>query len=224
MSEDTEQKSQHDYEEEVGFGDVQTATYPKYQGIQGQTDRIAVLSMKLRRSYTYYVDDAKCRFRVDHNPPEWITKKLGQPEQKFALVFFKYATDEDGEIMTPDKLKGKVCIWVFSETKFDQIKAKFLRYPLMNGQEDQVDMLINCTDSQWQKLDFDVCDSAHWRSKPEWVEALDAKVGDALNRADYFLGARKTDAEIKAMLGIVSGEGPSAASDAEVDLGDVLAD
>ncbi len=213
-----------DYEEDVGFDDVQTSTFPKYQGVQGQTDRIAVLSRKLKRSYSYYVEDANTRFRVDRSPPSWITNKLGQPEQKFALVFFKYATDEDGEILTPDKLKGKLCIWVFSEQKFDQVKPKFKRYPLMNGQENQVDLLIACTDSQWQKMDFDVADSAHWRSKPEWIDALNSKVDDALKRADFFLGARRSDEEIKQVLGIVSGSSPAGASDADVDLGDVLAE
>ena len=229
MSEEQAEKQGH--EDEVAFGDVQTSTFPKYQGIQGQTDRIAVLSPKLRRSYTYYVDDAKCRFRVEHNPPSWITDKLGQPEQKFALVFFKYATDTDGEILTPDKLKGKVCVWVFSETKFDQVKAKFQRYALMNGQEDQVDLLITCTDSQWQKLDFDVCTgtdevpAAHWKKEPKWVEALNAKLADALKRADYFLGAHKTEDEIRAMLGLTSGGGgQSPAADDDVDMSDVLAD
>jgi hypothetical protein len=225
VSEEQEQKSgAFDYEEEVGFGEVQTSTFPKYQGVQGQTDRVAVLSKKLMRSYSYYVDDAKVRFRVDRNPPSWITDKLGQPEQKFALVFFKYATGEDGEILTPDSLKGKVCIWVFSEVKFDQIKAKFQRYPLMNGQENQKDLRITCTDSQWQKLDFDVEDDAHWRKNPKWVEALEAKLEDARKRSDYFLGARKSEDEIRAILGVASGSSPATAADADVDLADVLAD
>lgn len=224
MSDEQPQGSGFDYEEEVGFGDVQTSTFPKYQGIQGQTDRLAVLSSKLMRSYSYYVEEANTRFRVDQNPPEWLTKKLGPPEQKFALIFFRYTTDEDGEILTPDKLKGKVCIWIFSETKFDQVKDRFKRYPLMNGQEGQVDLRIGCTDSQWQKMDFDVESDAHWRSKPDWIEALNAKVEDARKRADFFLGARKSEDEIKQILGIMTGSSPAGASDEDVDLGDVIAD
>lgn len=224
MSEESTDNQGFDYQEDVGFGEVQTATFPKYQGRKGVTDRVAVLSAKLKRSYSYYVEDGRTRFRVDKSPPEWITKRLGQPEQKFALVFFKYATDEDGELHQTDKLKGKIVIWVFSETKFDQIKAKFMRYPLMNDSDEQKDLIISCTDAEWQKLDFDVADDAFWRSKPEWIEALNKLVDDALKRADYYLGFRKTEDEIKQILGVVQGSGPAGAADDDVDLGDVLAD
>lgn len=226
MSDEQPKASGYDYDDEVEFKQVQTSTFPKYQGVEGCTDRIAVLSPKLMRSYSYYVEDANTRFRVDKQPSKWLTQRLGQPEQKFALIFFKYATDQDGTILTEDKLAGKVCIWVFSEKKFDQIKGRFQRYPLMNTGPDaeQVDLLIACEDSQWQKLDFDVTDGAHWRKKPEWVEALNAKVEDAKKRADFFLGGRKSEDEIKQLLGITKGGGPAAASDADVELGDVLAD
>lgn len=216
--------SGHDYEEEVGFGDVQTSTFPKYQGVEGVTDRVAVVSSKLMRSYSYFLEDEKVRVRVDRDPPAYITKRLGPPEQRFALILFKYATDDEGELLSDEKLAGKVVIWCFSEKKFDEIKGRFQRHRLMNtGEEDQIDLLIGCEDSKWQKLNFDVTDGAHWRKNPEWVKVLEEKAEAAKRRADYYLGSRKTEDELKQLLGI-AGSVPQGAGDDDVDLGDVLAD
>lgn len=221
-------------EDVVALGDkrVETSTFDRYKGRKGVTDRIAFISSSLIRTYTFYYEgnNQKRTFRAPTNPETlaFVKKQLGEPDQKFGLLLFHYTTDDNGELLTPEKLSGKVKLWVWSEARYDEIVALNRQWPLMDTGFDgkQYDLQVKCTEEQYQRMNFTPCPSAHWKTKQTWYDTIKAKEPKALPRLRQALGRQMTDQEIMGLLGGAGNGVAPASTDAagEVDLSDVIDD
>lgn len=213
----------------VALGDpkVETSNFDRYKGRKNVTDRIAILSSKLVRGYRYYHN--KKSFLAPTNPEvlKLCKEQLGEPDQYFALVVFHYQTDEDGALLVEEKCQGKVKIWRWSESKYDEYSALQKQWPIMEAGFDaaQHDLLIKCTEEQYQRMTTTVCPKAHWKSKEAWHKALLEKRAKADEKLKGSLGLSLSDQEILDLLGAsLASQTGGTENAADVDLSDVVDD
>lgn len=217
--------------DQVTLGDknVETSQFDRYKGHKGVTDRITILSSKLIRGYNYYIEGKKTTFRAPENPEvlALCKKHLGEPTQKFALTLFKYLTDQDGALLDDTKCQGKVMLWSISESRYEELSAISKSWPLMdNGfNEPQSDLMVKCTEEQFQRMSFTPTPTAHWKSKQSWYDALKAKEAKSHERLRMTLGRQLTDLQIMELLGTsVPSQTGGTDRAGDVDLSDVLDD
>lgn len=216
------------FEDEIGFDEAKTSTFPKYQGTKDVTDRIAILSPNVVRHFVHYHDKKSIRCLSTPDKEGICCKTLSKPpEQKFGVPIFKYSTDHEGDLANDQKCQGRVMLWIFSDAKMDLLKPLARLNPIVNkgAEEEQVDLLVSCSDTDWQRLAINVVPgTAHFKSKKEWAEKLEQEAPRAVERIKRKLGGTPTEVQVREALGLVSGPAPGQASEAEVDLGDILED
>lgn len=224
-------------ETSVTFGDptVELTQVDRYKGIKGRTDRIAILSTLVLKAHRYYDEATKQKFRApaDKELMEALRKQRGEPEQRFAVVIFVYETNDQGELLEPEKLKGKVRIWEFSEARYAQLSQTAAQWPLLDFDKDtkagghkvkQIDFLAKCTEERFQRLEFTPLPTAHWKSKDEkWYLALKAKESKTQKQASQALGKDLEKDEVMKLLGMAA---PAASGNTDnagdIDLGSVF--
>lgn len=217
--------------EQVTFGDkaVETSTFDRYKGVKGRTDRIAILSAKLLRGNRYYHERKKTSFRAPENEEVLALCKaqLGEPEQRFALTLFHYNTDEDGNLLDDAKCSGKVKIWQISESRYEELSGLAKEWPLLDGgaEASQHDLIIKCTEEQYQRMSFKPTKDAHWKKKEAWYNALKSKEQAAQKRLRESIGRTLSDQEILDLLGVSPQSATGGTQNAsDIDLSDVLDD
>jgi hypothetical protein len=123
------------------------------------------------------------------------------------------------------KLRGVVCIWVVSETRYAELSGVHREWPLMDAgfQEIQHDLQIACTEEKFQRMTFTSCAKAVWKSSEAWYKALTEKEAKARGKMELGLGQDLGDDEIKALLGLSSAP-TQATRDAgsEIDITDIV--
>lgn len=216
-------------QEQVGFGDknVETSTFDRYKGVKGRTDRIAIISSKLIRGYRYYHEGKKTSFKSPENPEllALVKAQLGEPEQRFALTLFHYTTDDSGQLLDESKCQGKVKIWQISESRYEELSTMHKSWPLLDTGfgEKQYDLIIKCTEEQYQRMTFTPAPTAHWKSKESWYNALKSKEGAAQAKARASIGRQLSDQEVMDLLGVsVKSQTGSTANSSDLDLSDVM--
>lgn len=217
----------------VTLGDkrVETSNFDRYKGRKGVTDRVAIISKGLVRAYNYFYEGSnrKMTFRAprDKELLEKVRAQLGEPQQKFGLALFHYQTDEQGNLLDDTKLSGKVKVWAVSETRYEELSALHRSWPLLDGgfSEPQVDLMIKCTEEQFQRMNFTPCPSAHWKKKDSWYAALKDKERKAADKVKMALGRQMSDREIMELLGMsVPASAPTQGGSGDIDLSDVIDD
>lgn len=208
---------------------VEIQTYDRYKGRKGVVDRLAILSSTLLRTRTHYLEKKKKSFKcISTASTQGVCcKHIGEPDQKFGLVGFQYLTDETGSMLTDEKLTGKVKLWVVSESRYSELSQIHKEFPLLDGGfgTPQFDLMIKCTEEQYQKMTFTPCREAFWKKKKEWYDALKAKESKARLKLIKAMGTDLSSLEIMELLEIDSGNpmtGAGPAGAGEFDLGDVL--
>lgn len=220
-------------EDQVTLGDkrVETSTFDRYKGEKGRIDRIALVSKTLIRGWSYWYEGGgkKRTFAAPKNAEAlaFCKKVLGEPEQRFGVLLFHYLTDDKGELIEPEKLKGKIKTWVWSETRYEELTNMNRQWPLLDGGFDakQVDLIIRCTESTFQRMGFTPTPTAHWKTKKQWYDAIVGKAEKAKPKLKMALGKQLSDQEIMALLGggnVSPTKGGDSAGD--VDLSDVVDD
>jgi len=206
--------------DEVGLGDksVDVQSYDKYRGKMGVTDRIVILSKTLLRARVHYVQEKKKTLRCASTPDKTALccEVLGEPDQRFGLVVFRYTTNEEGQLLTKDTLSGKVLLWVFSEKRYAELTAVHREFPLLNSswEDPQIDLLVKCTEENYQKLSYIPCRDAFYKTKQTWYESLCKKLDKAVKRLPKTLGVVMSDDELREFLGVApSKQSPALAED-----------
>ena len=215
----------------VTLGDkkVETSQFDRYKGVKGRTDRIAILSATLIRGYRHYHPGKKRSFRAPSTADvaKLVTAELGPPEQRFALCLFHYTTDEAGNLIDTSKCQGRVKTYGISESRYEELSNMHRSWPLLDGgfTEKQHDILILCTEEQYQRMNFTPCPEAHWKKKEAWFNALKEKEKAALPKIKMTLGREMSDTEILEMLGTAMPSQTGGTENAgDVDLSDILED
>jgi len=219
-------------EDQVTLGDsrVRTSNYERYKGRKGITDRVGIISSALLRGYNYFYEGQggqKTLFRAPTNPEtlKLVKSILGEPTQRFGILLFHYSTDESGEVLDTEKLRGKIKIWVISESRYEELTLMNRQWPLLDTGYDgaQYDLNINCTEENFQRMTFTPCSTALWKKKEQWYQTLKGDEAKAKERLRWALGRELKDEEIMKMLG-KSGPSPTTSSDSvgEIDLSDII--
>lgn len=216
-------------EDFVTLGDkkVETSNFDRYKGRKGVIDRVAIISAKLIRGYSYYYEPKKTMFRAPLDPETlaFVKKTLGEPAQYFGLTLFHYHTDEEGNLISEEKLSGKIKTWKISETRYEELSALHKNWPLLDSGfgNPQSDLQIKCTEEQFQRMNFTPMPSAHWKQKEAWYKALKEKERKAQDKLQLALGRKMEDADIMALLGGTVGVATGSVENAgDIDLSDVL--
>lgn len=215
----------------VGLADknVETSLYERYKGRKGITDRVAILSATLSRTYTYFYEgqNRKLTFRAPKPGAmlELVRAQLGEPAQKFGMVLFQYKTEDNGDLFDVSKCQGKPKPWVISESRYEELSNIHKNFPLMDGGwgEAQHDLLLTCTEENFQRMTFSPAKDSHWKKSEKWYEALKKVELKAKDKLKLAMGREMTDAEIMDLMGA---SGPSQTGGVEnssdIDLSDVI--
>lgn len=211
---------------EVSLGDkrVEIASFDRYKGRKNETDMVGVISATLLRAYTHYKDKT---FRCLSTPESRgiCCEQLGEPTQRFGLVLFHYTADNKGDLIDQTKCSGKIKLWVISEAKYEELSALDKKWPLLDrgyGQP-QHDMVIRCTEEQYQRMSITPCPSAHWKSKESWFKAIKDKEKKAKDRLKLALGRTMTVEEVMSLLGAsIPSQTGGTEKAGDIDLSDIL--
>jgi len=216
-------------EDEVSLNDkrVEVSTFDRYKGRKGMTDRLSILSSSLLRVRTHYHEAKKKSFKCLSQPGKQAVccKHMGEADQKFGIILFHHLTDESGDLLAPEKLSGKVKLWVITDSRYSELSTIHKEFPLLDGGygSPQVDLLAKCTEEQFQRMNFTPCKEAHWKRKQEWYDVISSKVAKAKPRLVKAMGNELTELEILDLLQIDSEINPSLGAGAgDIDLDDVL--
>jgi len=210
----------------LGQAGIETSNFDRYTGRKNVTDRIALLG-PLIRGFSYYHNSKKFLAPADPALLKMVKDQLGDPTQYFATVVFHYAADEEGELSDIAKCSGKIKLWRWSESKYEEYSALQKKWPIMDmgfGVE-QKDLIIKCTEEKYQRMTTLPAPNAHWKTKQAWYDALKAKAAKAAPKLSSTIGFKMTNQEIMDLLGASSSNpttGGKSDTAGDVDLSDVI--
>jgi len=220
--------------DQVTLGDkrVDIQTFDRYKGRKGAKDRLAIISPSLARAVVHYYREKKktviCQTKNPATPADCCVQ-LGSPEQTFGMILFHYSTDPEGNFFEgmEDKLSGRVKFWKVSETRYSELSSIHKQFPLLapDFASPQHDLIVYCTEENYQRMTFTPCAAAHWKKKQEWFTHLQALVKKGWPKLQKAMGSDMDEAELKQLLEIdaVPAANPSAAS-APIRVDDILGD
>jgi len=217
----------------VSFGDkrIETAQFDRYKGRKGVTDRIAIISSNLVRVWTYFYEGRgqKQMFRAPTSPEMLALTRdvIGEPDQRFGLVLFHYLTDENGEMIDDVRCRGKIKLWRISESRYEELSNLHRQFPLLDNGfgEPQSDLVIQCTEEQFQRMTFTPTPTAHWKTKEGWYKKLKEREKAAQDKLAMAMGRKLDDEEIKTLLGVSSPSVTGTTDNAsDLDLSDIMDD
>jgi len=220
---------------DVTFGDrnVELNTLDRYKGKKGQVDRIVLLSKSLLRGNSHWFNNKTFRcLTEDPSKPAICCEKLGAPNQKFGVVILHYQADGEGNIVDESKCPGTLKIWVLTESKYQELSGVHKQWPLLDSGFDkpQHDLLIACTEEQYQRMTITPCPKAHWKSREAWYKALLLRVDKSKDRLALSVGKKLPESEVLEILGLAvqtaagtPGQPPTQGP-GDIDLSDILAD
>ena len=217
----------------VTFGDkrIETAQFDRYKGRKGITDRVSIISSNLMRVWTYFYEGRgqKSMFRAPTDPETLALCRevIGEPDQRFGLVLFHYLTDESGEMIDDTRCRGKIKLWRISEARYEELSNLHRQWPLLDGGfgETQSDLMIQCTEEQFQRMTFTPTPGAHWKKKEAWYKALKEREARAQDKLALAMGRKLDTEEIKTLLGVATpGVTGSTDNADDLDLADIMDD
>jgi len=172
--------------DEFGFGDNDSHAQATSNRFKGKTDQ------HYRVSFGWWELDSKGNLNIDATTPRFVSARRlyaenvgyfldrGPEFQSFAkgpskltigsIIVEWPVDDDDPEVNINKLLKGKFSVlpWTFSQDKYRELARRHARKPFNNH-----DLLIHCTDAQYQKMTFDTADECMLR---EVFESKDKKL------------------------------------------------
>lgn len=195
-----------------------------FKGELGPQKRIFVAGFEnLTMERVHYFEDlrqyVKCNSTYElqddsKGGKKWVkTRKslcceVNAPAARFATVVAVYDVDKKGN------LRGKdfdLQIWLFSGAKFGQLKTLNKEFPFKDH-----DLLITCTDEDFQKLTIMPAKDSLIARDPEWAAEVTEALSDYphTNELDKFLGKTVSEEDLQLSLGKVE-PGPETKSNDE---------
>lgn len=198
----------------VQLGDkrVESTLVDRYKGIRNQTDRIAIISSSLIRGNSHFLNKRSFRCLSTKDRQAICCDQLGSPQQRFGFLLFQYIVDEKGELLDDSKLQGKIKMWLITESRYEELTQIHKSWPLMDYDPKstaggfgvkQHDLMIKCTEENYQKMQFTPCPSAHWKVRQDWYDVLKGRDRMLKDRLKLALGKQLTELEVMELLGVV---------------------
>ncbi len=206
---------------------------------KGEVARICVLDEQAYMALRHYVKDTgyyECHgdyetvVRELSDPAKCVACKYAQdgrdvpvsmPMRHFVAHILRYTTNNKGQLLSP--LSFKIQAWSFSNDKFNMLAERQKNHGKLRGK----DLLITCTEKNWQRYDMDVAQGpALWLQSPE-LKARVAELWKTERHPDIDkLLCRKVDAQqLKEIVQRVINKAPAEAqAEALADVGPVLSE
>lgn len=206
------------FAEEIGFDDdsVSSNKFEKYQGKKGYTDRIGMCLLNpqsgkpiVKKVLSHYIEGAGY---VKAN--DYTIAKYGEPSLRLGTVIVQYATDKNGKLEQPFRYTTK--FFIFSAKKYELLKKANSEFPLESH-----DLLVTCTEQEYQNLSFNSCKEAAWKLKPELKKQVEEAATRLAASLDRQLAQDLTVQQLKEKLGEDSA--PAAAEETSLNPDDVIA-
>lgn len=212
----------------VVLGDkrVEISSFDRYKGRKDYTDRVALIWPTLTRAYVYFHNKRLIRAPKEPDLLALMRKHLGEPQQRFGVPIFRYATAQDGSLLEPAKCQGKVMLWGITERRFEDLTKINQAWPLLDSgfDEKQLDLSITCKEENFQNFTMQPLPEAHWKKKENWYKAIVARAKLAQDKMSIVLGRHLTRDEILQTLGAGPMSPPTGGTEnaADIDLSDVI--
>ena len=216
-------------EDFLDFGEIEVKPKynERYKGLAGEKHRISIIYPKpneagkqagpfVMRSTHYSDKYFYCKEGI-------CCEKLGPSKNRLACLVVQYKTKKDGTLI---KREGEaipfdynVKEWVFTDTKFNQLKALHNEWDLKSH-----DLLVTLKGTeQFQDLEFVPCKESIWQLKPEFKDTIYKESEPLRSRLVNALGHDLSTDEIKELLGLEVAQAGEVIS-GEEDLNDILAE
>ena len=224
---------QEDLVDDIGFDDesVKCSDAEFYKGVTNRTDRIGIVSRRVKRVSTHYkkgVGHVMCRSKPSQKNNQGVVvveavkalccKKLPAPKVRCGVVIVQYSTDRQGDIDPNQPLRYQLMFWIFGEDKYVLIRSYNKEMPI-----DKNDIKIICSDSQFQKLQFMPARGSLWqKEKLGWKKEIEEEAALLQEKLPRFMGKALSDDEILEAVGSSSGNSPVNTTGTEQDLNSVL--
>lgn len=200
---------------------VSSSDIPKYRGEEGIKHRIAIPLIKIFKGWRWYVPGLgyiRCSKEEFESRSHPLFKYVGPPAERFVVPILKYVTDRNGKLMGKEVLfEGMV--WDFSATKFLALRDVRTRAQDAQDSEDpkileKVDLMVNCTNAEWQNMTIDPLSKAAWVLKKS--EAL-ATIEDLCSNIENVFGRVVSEDKIREHFADKTAEEEEEASSGTVD-------
>lgn len=121
-------------------------------------------------------------------------EKLGAPRYRIGAVVIVYATDNLGNVKK--EFGYEIKPWMFGDQTYSKLKNANSEFPLMSH-----DIKVNCTNQDYQNLDFTPCKESIWQSKDDFKKKVLAEAKPTWEYLKKNLASNLSIEEIKDLLG-----------------------
>lgn len=153
----------------------------------------------IKMSHYFYDGASKKLFLAPKNKEvlAHVINKLGEPKIRFGTPVILYQTDQYGNL--PAQWSYAIHAFVFSTDKFPILKSLHKEWGF-----DSHDVLMTCTESEYQKLSMNIARECLWRTLPaEFLSDIQEKATLAYEKhINRMMGRPMPDAEILSILGM----------------------
>lgn len=207
--------------EEFGFDreDIQPTRFKKYKGKAGRTDRVAIVFDEGQKPCV----GARCHFKDRYFLCKSTDEKKeicclhsydgNLPKTRIACILIVYdIAEKNGK----KSLRGYDLIpWIFSEATYKKLNILGKEWPL-----DKHDLLLTCTNEDFQTIEVNNCKECFWKSNDDLKKKIIAEADKMRPTLGRQLAADLSISEIREQLGIDAPGAEDAAVD--VNIGDVV--
>lgn len=117
------------------------------------------------------------------------------PKRRFVSPVARYTTSPNsGKVSLPISLRNQV--WIYTDSKFD----KLFERQETHGPLENLDILLRCTEKQFQTFDIDVDPKQMFRDDPRAVAMFEDLIENIHPELKKFLGRKMTEDELEAIV------------------------
>jgi hypothetical protein len=157
---------------------------------------------KFEAHYKQGIGFVKSRLGMDGSDADTVWKSLGDPRSYFTTVLLIYPTNKDGELNKESVANGWFVIpWRFSTRVFSDLHAKSSSLRENNLSIATQDLLLKCTNTDFQNFDINPAGPAFWAKNAKFASAVLTKAYALYEKIDPFRELSTADLKIKLGLG-----------------------
>lgn len=196
--------------------DIKSVKFKSFKGKAGETVRAAFVyddpkkmfkGAKVHYNNRYFIckSDPKgkkqeicCTYNYKGNKPKW----------RVGGVLVIYTMSDDGKQLKDWEVKP----WIFSETMYSKLKTSNQEFPL-----DAHDIMLTCTNEDFQTIDVQSCKASLWTSKDSFREKVLEAARPYMAEVADNIASDLTPTEIRELMGADTPGSDDAAEDVNLD-------